>query len=192
MAEALKQINDFVEEIDSYVGRPMARSQEDAAYLLDNPAEHLLRKFHATRTFPEDIKAKIPQVCEAWEKTEAHLLRSLKISREELIGFFEDALENRNGDWTLPENQSNKCWDLRLYGLVRNIGWPEAFTCSIPAGAPEWGGQARTAGQMMAAIFALEKMGRHTEYPSSDMDQTMKRLKAYYSFAEGTQKGGAA
>lgn len=188
MTSAHAQINALCEDIEPYAGRPQPKSQADADTLLADPAAYLSRKAQRTKAFSEELKTSIPQACGAWEEIEVRLLHRLGQSRAEFLAFFDELVEKVGEDGTLPEDQAEKDWDMRLRALVTNIGWLETFSYLIPAGAPEFAEPARRAGRMMSAVFALEKIGRHTHRGTTGFDRTLPKILACYAQCKKTEE----
>lgn len=183
MPQKRKIIRDLLEQIDLYEGRPVARSEEEITLWRTDPAEYLTRKAQLTQPFPAHMKVRVLESIDAWQDLEERILKSLGQSRDEFLKTFEDVLDRSADDGILPPDQARNSWDMRLNSLVLNIGWPEAFMGLIPAGAPDLADRSRSAGRMMTAVFALEKMGKHTSDRISGFDETLKKLKAYYAFS---------
>jgi hypothetical protein len=183
MTNPSKMIHDLVNDISPFVGRPVASSPEDAKFLQANPEEYLLRRAELTKPFPDELKARVLPACEAWSQIEAGILERFRDSRQKFLDFFEEVLEKSPEDGSLAEDHLRKVRRLPLYAAVFNICWVEAFTFLIPAGAPEFAEPARSAGRMMTAVFALEKMEKQTENESCGFVDTLKKLKACYGFA---------
>ena len=177
-----KRIDDLVEALNPISPLPVAKSQEEADLWFSNPLLLCHKKMECVKSLTDEARVLIPDALDEWAMREKAFLGVLKLDRDGFIEVFE-AIRSAAHDDQFDFHKIAIKYQTMCSQMVRNMSWVAAFVCVLPVSDPTNCLSHRRIGQIMAAIFYLEGLCKHSHTQYDNFTSSMAKLEAYYQIS---------